>query len=124
MLENAVSPISELRQVKNNSDLDQTKTVQSPTYDKYLNHLLSDATAYDNQFASKKPKRNVFVHSIRDSDDDIHNDDISYNIDAPISTLLANSTERHNKSFGSNIENGVHMQRNKWFNLDTKSKEI
>jgi hypothetical protein len=70
MLENAVTPISELRQVKNNSDLEQTKTGQSLTYDKYLNLLLSAATAYDNQFASKKPNRNVLMHSIGDSDDD------------------------------------------------------
>jgi hypothetical protein len=79
------------------------------------------ATAYDNQFASKKPKMNVFIHSTDDYDDDIHYDGISYNIDAPVSTWLANSTERRNKS---NIKNGVRMQRNKWFNLDTKSKEI
>jgi hypothetical protein len=122
MLENAVSPISVLRQVKNNADLEQTKTGQYLTYDKYLNCFLSAATAYGNQFASKKSKTNVFMHSTVDSDDDIHYDDIAYNIDAPVSTLLANRTERRNKSFGSNIKNGVQMQRNKWFNLDTKSK--
>jgi hypothetical protein len=77
MMVNAFTPISELRQVKNNPDLEQTKTGQSLTYDKYLNFLLSSATAYDIQFASKKPKRNVFMHSIGDSDDDIHYDDIS-----------------------------------------------
>jgi hypothetical protein len=35
--------------------------------------------------------------------------------------LLANSTERRKKSFGSNIIYGVRMQRDKCFNLDTKS---
>jgi hypothetical protein len=34
MLENAVTPILELRQVKNNADLEPTKTGQSLTYDK------------------------------------------------------------------------------------------
>jgi hypothetical protein len=86
--------------------------------------LLYDANAYDNQFASKKPNHNVFMHRIDVSDDDIHYDYISYNSDAPVSTLLANSTERCNKSFGSNIKNGVRIQRDKLFNLDTKSKEI
>jgi hypothetical protein len=124
MLENAGTPLSELRQVKNNADLEQTKTGQSLTHDEYLNLHLSTASAYGNQFASKKPKRNVFMHIIGDSDDDFHIDDISYNMDAPVSTLLAKSTEGRNKSFGSNIKNGVHMQRYKWFNLDTKSKEI
>jgi hypothetical protein len=111
VLENAVTPISELRQVKNNADLEQIKTGKSLTYDEILNLLLSATTAYDNHFASKKPKRNVFMQSIGDSDDNIHHDDISYNIDATVSTLLANSTERRNKSFGSNIKNGVRMQR-------------
>jgi hypothetical protein len=85
---------------------------------------LSAATAYDNQIALKKAKHNVFMYNIGDSDDDIHYDDISHNIYAPVSTLLANSTERRDKYFGSNIKNGAHMQCNEWFNLDTKSKEI
>jgi hypothetical protein len=84
---------------------------------------LSAAAAYDNQFASKKPKRNLYIHRIGYSDDDINYDDISYNIDAPVSTLLANSTERLNKYFGSDIKNGVRMPRNKSFNHDIKSKE-
>jgi hypothetical protein len=85
---------------------------------------LSAANAHDNQFASKKPKRYVFMHSIGDLDDDIHYDDTSYDIDAPVSTFLANCTERRNKFFGSNFKNCLCMQRDKWFNLDTKSKEI
>jgi hypothetical protein len=113
-----------LRQVKNHADLEQSKTKQSLTYEEYLNLLLSAATAYETQFASKKPKRNVFMHSFSDSDDDIKYHDISHNIDAPFSTLFANSTERRKKSFGSNIKNSVHMQRNKWYNLDAKSKRF
>jgi hypothetical protein len=64
------------------------------------------------------------MHSLGDSDDDIRYDDISYDIDEPVSTLSVNSTERRNKLFGSNIKSGVRMQRGKWFNLDTKSKAI
>jgi hypothetical protein len=66
-----------LRQVKNYADLEQTKAGQSLTYDEYLSLLLSAAAAYDNQFASKNPKSNIFMHSIGDSHDDIHYDDIS-----------------------------------------------
>jgi hypothetical protein len=43
MLENAVTPISELRQFKNNADLEQTNTGQSLKYDKYRNLLFSAA---------------------------------------------------------------------------------
>jgi hypothetical protein len=122
MLENAVTPISKLRQVKNNADLEQTKTGQSLSYDEYLNLLLSAATAYDNQFASKKPKRNVFMHSIENYDGVFDTEDnLPYDIDAPVSTLLANSTERRSKSFNPGSKNGIRMQRDKWFSLDSKS---
>jgi hypothetical protein len=57
MLENAVHQISELRQVKNNADLQQIRTGSSFTYDDYLSLLFSAATAYDNQFVAKKTKR-------------------------------------------------------------------
>jgi hypothetical protein len=82
------------------------------------------ATAYYNQIASKKPKHNVVMQRFGDSDDDIQYEYISYNIDAPVSILLANSIECCNNSFGSNIKYGVCMQHNECFNLDTKSKEI
>ena len=72
------------------------------TYEEYLSLLLSAATTYDMQFANKKQKRQVFAHSIIDNDDDSYaDDDDYYDIDAPVSVILANSTERHNKSSGS-----------------------
>jgi hypothetical protein len=86
MLENAATPISKLHLVKNG--LEQTNTGQSLTYDKYLNFLLSVATAYENQSASKKPKRNVLMHITGDSDDDIQYSDISNNINAPVSIFF------------------------------------
>jgi hypothetical protein len=57
MLENAVHPISELRQVKNNADLQQTRTGSPLTYDEYLSLRFSAATANDNHFDAKKTKR-------------------------------------------------------------------
>ena len=124
MLENAVAPIAELRQVKNNADLEQTKTGKALTYDEYFNLLLSAATAYDIQFA-KKPKRNVFMHNFGDySDDYIPDHDVAYDIDAPVSSLLAHTTERRNKGYTPSSKPGVRMPSDKWFSLDTKSKEI
>ncbi len=126
MLENAVAPVTELRQVKINADLEKTKNGRNLTYEEYLNLLLSAATNYDIQFASKKTKRQVFIHNLIDHDDDcINEDDAYYDIDAPVSLILANSTERRNQRPGGNGKsNIVRMPRDKWFNLDTKSKEI
>ena len=50
MLENAVAPIPELRQVKLHADLDTTRSGIPLTYQQYMNLLLSAAAAYDNQF--------------------------------------------------------------------------
>jgi hypothetical protein len=128
MLENAVAPIAELRQVKINDDLEKTKNGRNLTYEEYLSLLLSAATNYDIQFASKKPKRQVFTHSFHDhNDDDSYDDDPAcYDIDAPVSLILANSTEQCNQRPGRNgrSSNMVRMPRDKWFNLDAASKEI
>jgi hypothetical protein len=112
--------------VKNTADLEKTKTGRTLTYEEYLSLLLSAATTYDIQFAAKKPKRQVFTHSIIDNDDDYYvADDDSYDIDAPVSVILANSTERCNKtSGGTGRHQPIRMPRDKWFNLDGKSKEI
>lgn len=80
-------------------DLEQTKTGKSLSNDKYLNLLFSAATPYDNQFESKKSNRKVFMKSIADYDDHSHSpNDLTYDIDAPVSTILANSMERQNKT--------------------------
>ena len=125
MLENAVHPVTELRQVKNTADLAKTKNGKSLTYDEYLNLLLSAAAAYDNQFAAKKNKRQVFIHEQYDYDDHDAEDESAYDIDAPVSLLLANATERHNKGFNRNNRNqSVRMPRERWFNLDQQSKQV
>jgi hypothetical protein len=117
--------LHQFRQVKNNADVEQSKTGQFLTYDKYLN-LLSCLLRLHMTTSLHQRNQNgmslcialiilMMISTMMTS---------HTNIDAPVSNLLANSTERRNKSFGSNIKNGVRMQRDKWFNLDTKSKEI
>jgi hypothetical protein len=124
MLENAVHPIAELRQVKNNADLQRTNTGKTLTYDDYLNLLLSAAAAYDNQFAAKtKAKRHVFTHDQYEGAESYEVDE-SYDIDVPVSLLLANATERHQKKQVKFGNRAVHMPRDKWYNLDSKNKEI
>jgi len=93
------------------------------SYDQYLSLLLSAAAAYDNQFAAKKAKRQVFSHEQYDAYDDHDNED-SYDIDAPVSLLLANATDRYNKRPIRNGNRSVHMSKDKWHSLNGKNKEI
>jgi hypothetical protein len=101
MLGNAVHPISELRQVKNNADLQQTRTGSPLTYDEYLSLL------YDNQLAAKKTKRQVFSHERYDKD--YNETEEAFDIDAPVSLLLANATDRHNKKRIQRTTTGRHI---------------
>jgi hypothetical protein len=117
VLENAVSFIAELCQVNNNADLEKTKTGKVLTYEEYLSLLLSTATAYDNQFSSKKLMCNVFNHNITHSDDESTKDDDAYDIDAPVSLILANISDCQTKSSSNHVKNDVWMQRDKWFSL-------
>ena len=97
------------------------------TYEEYLNLLLSAATNYDIQFAPKKPKRQVFAHHLIDHYDDSYTcDDSYYDIDAPVSMILANSSERRysKPSGGNGKSNVVRMPRDKWFNLDPKQGNL
>jgi hypothetical protein len=91
MLENAVSPIDELRQVKNTAALMKTNTGTVLSFESYLQLLMSAAASYDNNFKPKKTKRQVFSHEIAD-DDDVSYDDDHFDIDLPITTLQAFAT--------------------------------
>ena len=84
--------------------------------------LLSAAAAYDNQFAAKKTKSQVFSHE--QFDDEFYDAEESYDIDAPISLLLANATDRYNKKNIKGINMSVNMPKDKWYSLDSKNKEI
>jgi hypothetical protein len=95
MLENAVNLISELRQVRIIAHHETARTGVDLSYDAYLHLLLSAATAYDNSLTLKQPFRQALTH--QQSDTEIDDD---YDIDIPISTIMANATQRrHLKSF-------------------------
>lgn len=53
MLENAVQPVDELRQVKNNADLEKTKTGRALKFSEYTSLLLSVSSAYDEVFQTQ-----------------------------------------------------------------------
>jgi hypothetical protein len=92
------------------------------TYDEYLSLVLSAATAYDNQFAGKKTKRQVVSHELYD--EDYNETEEAYDIDAPVSLLLANATDSHNKKPLKNNNRSAYMPKDKWYSLDNKNKEI
>jgi len=99
MLQNAVHPLEELRQVKNQADQLQTFSGKAISYDSYCNLLLSAALNYDAKYApkgrighttAKASKRNVYAHDLADyEDDEFYN---AYNLDSDIVDLQAKKT--------------------------------
>ena len=95
MLENAVAPISELRQVKNNADLEKTRTGRTLAFEEYISLLLSASAAYDEEFKPKLSKRLVYSHDFEYTNDDADSRDYdNYDIDAPVCEIQANAHNR------------------------------
>ena len=72
MLQNAVHPIMELRQVKLNAAQLKTLTGKDLNYDKYCGLLLPAAQQYDNQMRTnnhKIVKRRVYEHDFHHQHD-------------------------------------------------------
>ena len=95
MLENAVAPVDELRQIKNNADLEKTKTGRTLTFNEYTSLLLSASVAYDESFKPKISKRLVNVHEAGDTYDDVDTYDQDwYDIDVSVREIQANAHNR------------------------------
>ena len=64
MLENAVHPLDELRQVKVTADLEVVMSGKELTYQQYFDLLLAASSSYDAQHASnRRTKRTVYFHN-------------------------------------------------------------
>ena len=93
MLQNAVHPIMELRQVKLNAAQLKTFTGKDLTYDEYCSLLLSAAQQYDNQMRNtghKIAKRRVYQHEFFDFEghgEPFHVHIDNHDIDLPIADL-------------------------------------
>jgi hypothetical protein len=97
LLENAVHPIADLRQVKDNAALHQTHTGIPLTYAQYCTLLLSAAAGHDAQVQAKRGKRQVLMHdySFMDSYEAAHElDEGEYDIDMPVDVIQANAMNR------------------------------
>jgi monomeric isocitrate dehydrogenase len=92
MLQTAVHPLQELRQVKATAALLQVHTKQDMDYDAYSSLLLSTASDYDCKHVVIEGKRQIYAHELTLEEDDIY--DASYeidtfDIDTPVDTIQA-----------------------------------
>ena len=100
MLENAVHPIPELRLIKTQAKQLETSTGKAISFDGYFDLLASAAQQYDTQLAltpAHAPRRRIYAaeHFEPAYDDNFGigddiappHDDISFDIDAPVTTL-------------------------------------
>ena len=130
MLQNAVHGIAELRQVKNTADQMGATSGTTLSYDEYTSLLFSAATAYDDQFKVRKAKRHVMSHDIQNdssyiSDDIVYPDDNeTFDIDCPISSIQAYATNFRTNANPKNNSNKVRMSSDKWFSLSDQNKTI
>ena len=126
MLQNAVHPITELRAVKNNADLEKTRTGTELSYDQYTSLLLSAASAYDTQFQVNKrsSKRLVYTHDVTDYDQDFDDGEDLYDIDMSVATLQAHMHDRSsNRSGHGSSAQPVRMPRERWMKLTQQQKQ-
>jgi hypothetical protein len=92
MIQTAVHPLQELRQVKATAALLKVHTKKDLTYDAYSKLLLSTASDYDSKHAVNRGKRQLYAHELTHEDDDVY--DASYEMDpfdieTPVDTIQA-----------------------------------
>jgi hypothetical protein len=130
MLENAVAPVEELRQVKINAELHKTKTGESLSYEEYVSLLLSAASTYDDQFKPKKvnKQRSIYAHDFEDYSGDYgpvsENEEFQYNIDSPVNVIQAYAHKRQNLASGKHQDYRPRMSRDKWYSLSEEDQKL
>jgi hypothetical protein len=97
-------------------------------YDQLLSHATSD---YDNIHIKTKGKRQVYLHDINE---DTNTEDTydtcdetpsePFDIDTPLETIQAYASNYRPKPTRCDNINRVQMPRDRWMNLDDKSKSI
>ena len=129
MLENAVAPIDELRQIKGNADLEKVKTERTLTFGEYSSLLLSASAAYDDAFKPKLAKRLAYAHEIGDAQDVFDTDDPEeYGIDVSVHELQAyvhNRTSRpRTNQKGKEQAQRTRMPFDRWSKLSTNERAL
>ena len=120
MLESAVHPLPELRDVKHRADQNLAAGINT-TYEQYVDLLLSAAQSYDEEFKRENRhahKRSVYVHK---ADDHYYGNNIDYDIDADVGILQAHATQ-HQPS--STHLPGSRLSGSQWHKLSSKAQAI
>ena len=118
LLQNAVHPIMELRQVKLQAEQFRTQSGKVLSYEEYCSLLLSAAQQYDMQRGArpeKLVKRRIYEHEIQnDLNEDEFYDAGTYDIDQPIDTVSVNVTKFQ----------GPRLSYEQWHALPEDAKKI
>jgi hypothetical protein len=127
MLQTVVHPIQELRQVKATAALLKAHTKKHLDYEAYSTLLLPAATDYDSKHMANKGKRLIYAHHVIDHDDDVKNasyESGSFDINTPVDTIQAFATTFSPRLGSHGVNDRVRMPKDKWLNLDTKTKDL
>ena len=119
MLQNAVSGVSALHQVKTQSAHDVAHGKPPLDYINYRTLLLSAATVQDEKlsFSRTRPQRNVHVHEQSSSPSD---DSYAFDIDTDIGNIEVNVTDRNKTSPRKSFYPS--MTKDQWNSLSAKDK--
>ena len=126
MLQTAVHPLQELRQVKATAELLKAHHGKDIDYDAYISFLLSvSSDYYSKNLLINKNKRQVYQHDVIENDyyDDIHAPD-QFDIDTPVDTIQAFASNFRPRPPRNNMSDRVRMPKDKWFSLDQKTKDL
>jgi hypothetical protein len=124
MLQTAVHPLQELRQVKATAALLKVHIKQDLDYDAYASLFVSTASDYDSKHVTSKGKRQIYAHELDHEEDDTY--DTSYemdpfDIDTPVDTIQAFASKFTPQRGASDK---VWMPKDKWFGFDQKTKDL
>jgi hypothetical protein len=124
MLQTAVHPLQELRQVKATSALLKVHAQKDLDYDAYSSLLLATASDYYSKHVVNKGTRQLYAHELIHEEDDLY--DASYemdpfDIDTPVDTI---QTFASKVTPCPGIKEKVCMPKDKWFGLDQNTKDL
>ena len=137
LLENAVSDVGELRQVKTKAGFDAVQNGNPLTYDQYCACLHTACTTYDDAVSksANKSRRSVLYHDwfagVNESHYDVDYGEHNYDIDATVSEIQAYAADR--QRFGSRGSNATasggaaqrtRMPRERWMQLTDDARKI
>jgi hypothetical protein len=124
MLQTAVHPLQELRQVKATAALLKVHTKQDLDYEAYTSLLLSTASDYDSKHGVSKGKRQVYAHELEHEDADLYDasDEMDpFDIDTHIDTIQAFASKFTPRP---GVKDKVPVPKDKWFGIDQKTKDL